>query len=113
MTPESISVFPDNDVEENMWSVHREYGEQIPEMIPLLEAPRGWKVSESSLARLQPETTYNVAVYGDRANAVPIPFTLEVLAALPPGQVLVDEGPSGWKAVSEREFRSQARKECD
>jgi len=94
-----------------VWWVKREDGDVPPEAT-LLEVPDGWQETERSLTEFVPGKNYGVSVYGDR-KATPIRFTLERLAELKPGQVLVGDPPSKGKVVSEDKFRAKAKKACD
>jgi hypothetical protein len=113
MYPHRISLFTEGASPAAAWRIDRDATDvPLPTEVTLLDTPPGWTASEQSLTALQPDAVYAVALYG-RPNAVPITFTLDELAALRSGQVLIGEVASQRKAVSESKFRATAKHACD
>ncbi|NLT55518.1 MAG: hypothetical protein GXX79_13355 [Actinomycetales bacterium] len=108
---DSISVYPIGSSERRWWTIDRESG-STPEAVTLLEVPPGWTARTEDLTRLEPGASYGVSAFGSPRHAASVQFTQEALAGLRPDQVLVGEPPSGWRVVSERAFRAEARKDC-
>ena len=79
-----------------------------PERITLLQAPDGWTVPTRTLTEFRPGRQYVVfaTAHGDDAGTVY--FTMEQVAGLRAGQVLVKRG----QVVAEQDFRDAARKAC-
>ena len=79
-----------------------------PERITLLQDPDGWTVPTRTLTEFRPGRQYVVfaTAHGDDAGTVY--FTVEQVAGLGAGQVLVKRG----QVVSEQDFREAARKAC-
>jgi hypothetical protein len=103
-----ISVFPEETSSAEKWTVNRGTG-AAPDEVPLLHAPQGWTAESGTLPALRPRTEYSVAAYGEQARpAVPIRFTVEQVAGLGAGEVLIGRPSGGGKAVSESKFRSGA-----
>lgn len=103
-----ISVYPETKNVTGNWTVARGAGE-APDEVPLTEAPQGWTVEVDTLGELRPDTEYGVSVFSEGAKpAVPIRFTAEQVAKLKGDDVLVGQPADVGKAVSEKEFRSDA-----
>jgi hypothetical protein len=111
--PDRISLYTKGASPSAGWTIDRDATDTpLPTEVTLLETPPGWTASEHSLTALRPGAVYAVALF-DRSNAVPITFTLDELAALRSGQVLIGEVASQRKAVRESKFRTTARNACD
>ncbi len=103
-----ISVYPETRNVAGNWTVARGTGE-APHEVPLTETPQGWTVEVDTLGELRPDTEYGVSVFSEGAkSAVPIRFTVEQVAKLKGDDVLVGQPADVGKAVSEKEFRSDA-----
>ncbi|GGO29967.1 hypothetical protein [Micromonospora parathelypteridis] len=93
------------------WAIEREGTEELA-AVTLLQPPPGWKVAEQSLVALEPDTLYAVTAYGSQNDAAPIDFTLGEVTRLGPDQVLVNDGGTKRKAITETAFRDRAKKAC-
>lgn len=84
---------------------------QIGGEVRLLDPSTSLPVVEGDLTEFTPGAEYTVAAYGD-PDTIPIRFTVEEVAALAPGQVLVAPRPGERKAVSQSTFEKKARESC-
>jgi hypothetical protein len=111
---DSLSVYPDpaGTGAATEWEIDRAGG-AVPESITLLEPPPGWTATQTTLTALDPAAGYSVSGFDDGADStVPIHFTLADLTALAPDQVLIGKPASRREAVSEKEFREDAKDSC-
>ncbi|MGC4747252.1 hypothetical protein ACLQ28_16580 [Micromonospora sp. DT201] len=109
--PERISVYTIDVTPAASWTIDRDGGAKVTDLI-LLELPAGWKPDEQTLVAFDPDTEYSVAAYGDQHNAVPVHFTLPEVTGLGPEKVLVGGTAGERKAITETAFRDRAKKAC-
>ncbi|WBB69526.1 hypothetical protein [Micromonospora sp. WMMD812] len=93
------------------WDVDRDTGAASTE-VRLLQLPAGWTVTEGTLTAFEPGREYTVSAADGGETSFPVHFTVEELAALAPDQVLVGEAAGERKAVTESEFRREAKESC-
>ncbi|MET8461770.1 hypothetical protein [Micromonospora zamorensis] len=110
-TATRIAVFTEEPAPPAKWAIERAGTEQLA-AVTLLQPPPGWNVAEQSLAAFEPDIEYAVTAYGDQNKAEPVHFTLAQVSELPPDQVLVSDGGTKRKAVTETAFRDRAKKTC-
>lgn len=110
-TAERMSVFTIGLTPTQKWTIARADGEKVA-AVTLLELPPGWRVAEQTLATFEPDIEYAVSASGDQTNADSVNFTVAQVTELGPGQVLVSEGGTKQKAVTETAFRDRAKKAC-
>ncbi|MEU7653548.1 hypothetical protein AB0C50_30435 [Micromonospora taraxaci] len=110
-TADRISVYTVDVTPAQSWTIDRNGGGEVTN-VTLFELPAGWTPDEQTLTAFEPGTEYSVAAYGDRHNAVPVHFTLAEVTGLGPDRVLVHEGQTQRKAVTETAFRDKAKKAC-
>ncbi|MEU1642361.1 hypothetical protein [Micromonospora zamorensis] len=110
-TADRISVFTIGVTPTAKWAIIREGGEKVA-TVTLLEPPSGWRLEQQSLVAFEPDIVYSVAAYGDQNKAESVNFTLAQVSELRPDQVLVSDGGTKRKAVTETAFRDRARKAC-
>ncbi|MEV4494202.1 hypothetical protein AB0J84_00630 [Micromonospora arborensis] len=110
-TATRIAVFNEGDAPAAKWAIEREGTEELAP-VTLLQLPPGWKVAEQSLVAFEPGTEYAVTAHGDQNDANPIDFTLGEVTGLGPEQVLVSDGGTKRKAITETAFRDRAKKAC-
>ncbi|WP_433652452.1 hypothetical protein ACQP2C_09045 [Micromonospora zamorensis] len=110
-TATRIAVFTVEPAPPAKWAIERAGTEQLA-AVTLLQPPPGWNVAEQSLAAFEPDIEYAVTAYGDQNKAESINFTLTQVSELRPDQVLVSDGGTKRKAVTETAFRDRAKKAC-
>ncbi|WP_433552995.1 hypothetical protein ACQP08_06310 [Micromonospora zamorensis] len=110
-TATRIAVFTGEPAPPAKWAIERAGTEQLA-AVTLLQPPPGWNVAEQSLAAFEPDIEYAVTAYGDQNKAESINFTLTQVSELRPDQVLVSDGGTKRKAVTETAFRDRAKKAC-
>ncbi|WFE49969.1 hypothetical protein [Micromonospora sp. WMMD1155] len=110
-TADRISVFTIGVTPTKKWAIIREGGAEA-EAVTLLEPPPAWTVEQQTLATFEPAVEYAVTAYGDQTDADSVHFTLAQLTELGPDQVLVSDGGTKRKAVTETAFRDKAKKAC-
>ncbi|MFI6268560.1 hypothetical protein [Micromonospora zamorensis] len=110
-TADRISVFTIGVTPTAKWAIIREGGEKVA-TVTLLESPSGWRLEQQSLVAFERDIVYSVAAYGDQNKAESVHFTLAQVSELRPEQVLVSDGGTKRKAVTETAFRDRARKAC-
>ncbi|MEO3769972.1 hypothetical protein [Micromonospora sp. B9E7] len=110
-TATRIAVFTEDPAPLAKWAIEREGTEELA-AVTLLQPPPGWRVAEQSLVAFEPDVEYAVTAHGDQNDADSIDFTMKDLTELGPGQVLVSDGGTKRKAVTETAFRDRAKKAC-
>lgn len=84
------------------------------ETITAFEVPDGWQLKDDSLRELLPGVEYHASVntigMGDREGMVP--FTLDSLRHMKPGQLLVSQGYGSGKIEDRKTFEKEALSSC-
>ncbi|MGW2625950.1 hypothetical protein [Micromonospora taraxaci] len=110
-TAKRISVFTIGLEPTQKWVITSADGENVA-AVTLLEPPPGWRVEQQTLAAFEADIKYAVSAYGDQTNADSVNFTPTQVSELGADQVLVSEGGTKQKAVTETAFRDRAKKVC-
>ncbi|MEH1165370.1 hypothetical protein V6V47_08280 [Micromonospora sp. CPCC 205539] len=110
-TADRISVSTTDATPSESWTIDRGGATEVT-AVTLLQPPSGWTVGEQSLVALKPDVEYALAASGRQNDAETVHFTLAEVTGLGPEQVLVGDGGSKRKAVTETAFRDRAKKVC-
>ncbi|MEU8115765.1 hypothetical protein [Micromonospora sp. NPDC048947] len=112
-TADRISVYTVDATPATSWTIDRNGdGDGDVTEVSFFALPAGWTPDEQTLTAFEPGVEYSVAAYGDRHNALPVHFILAEVTGLRPDQVLVNDGGTKRKAVTETAFRDRAKKVC-